>query len=333
MNNDTYSKAGVDIDKGNVFVSKIKLLVQQQNRRKEVIGDIGGFGALFSFDTRKYNNPVLVSATDGVGTKMMIAQVMNKHDTIGQDLVAMCVNDILCHGAEPLFFLDYFATGKLEIKAAYEVIVSIAKACDEANVSLIGGETAEMPAMYKKDEYDLAGFCVGVVEKEKILPTKNIEAGDVLIGLESNGIHANGFSLVRKILSDTNIKLTELSPWGNKSWGEVLLEPTQIYVKPILSVTNLIKGVAHITGGGISENILRILPDDLDFCLEYKNWPEIFLWLQDGGNLTKKEMLRVFNCGIGAVIITKENKADKVMKKLNQCYDCHAKYLGYIIKK
>ena len=268
MTKNTYASAGVDINNGNQLVSNIKSLAKRTHRN-EVMSTIGSFGSLFSIDTQKYKEPVMVSGTDGVGTKLMIAHKTGKHDTIGIDLVAMCANDILCHGAEPLFFLDYFATGKLEVNAAVEVIAGIAQGCKEANMALIGGETAEMPGMYSAGEYDLAGFALGIVEKESILPKGNIKAGDILLGCNSSGLHSNGFSLVRKILADLKIDVHDQSPWQNKSWGEILLEPTALYVKPVLATLDKIKGLAHITGGGCLFDIINF---HLDWLVERKDW-------------------------------------------------------------
>ena len=330
MKGNTYSAAGVNIEQGNRLVNNIKSLVKSTNRQ-EVMSNIGGFAGLFSLDMQKYKEPILVSGTDGVGTKLMVAQQIGKHDTIGIDLVAMCANDILCHGAEPLFFLDYFATGKLEVTAAEEVISGIVRGCKETNMALIGGETAEMPGMYKPNEYDLAGFCLGVVEKAHILPRKDIQAGDILIGCASSGLHSNGFSLVRKVLSQLNIDLCTQSPWQNKMWGEILLEPTALYVKPILSVMENIKGIAHITGGGMTENIPRILPDGMQFTLDYDNWPEIFLWLQEEGRISKEEMLKVFNCGIGMVLVVDKNNLSSVIEQLKK-HNVATQTIGEVVK-
>ncbi|MBQ4875089.1 MAG: phosphoribosylformylglycinamidine cyclo-ligase [Rickettsiaceae bacterium H1] len=328
MKKNAYAQAGVDIEKGNELTNEIKPLAQN-TYRQEVLGNIGGFGSLFSLDTKKYRNPILVSGTDGVGTKLMIAQATDNHTYIGKDLVGMCVNDVLCQGAEPLFFLDYFAVNKLDISVTKKVISGMAEACKEANVSLIGGETAEMPGMYEGNKYDLAGFCVGVVERNNILPKKNIEAGDIIIGLKSNGLHSNGFSLVRNILQKLKINLHDLSPWGQNSWLEILLQPTRIYVKPVLSIIKHVKGLAHITGGGMIENIPRILPKNLTFSLEYDDWPEIFLWLQKEGKITTKEMLTVFNCGIGMAIVVARNEFDNVMTKLKDL-KVDAEKIGYM---
>ena len=332
MNKNTYSQAGVDINKGNELVNNIKSLVNRTNRAG-LMSDIGGFSGLFPLDSRKYKNPVLVSGTDGVGTKLMIAQAVNKHETIGIDLVAMCANDVLCQGAVPLFFLDYFATGKLEISTARKVISGITNGCEEAGMVLIGGETAEMPGMYENNKYDLAGFCVGIVEHSKILPKQNIKPSDVLIGIKSSGLHSNGFSLVRKILKQLNIKLTDTSPWKRKSWEEILLSPTSIYVKSVLPILEHVKGIAHITGGGMIENIPRILPKELNFSLSYKNWPEIFLWLQQEGNIEKEEMLKVFNCGVGMVLVSEKNKSSEIIARLNKDEKVYAEEIGYVTLK
>ncbi|WP_253299854.1 phosphoribosylformylglycinamidine cyclo-ligase [Wolbachia endosymbiont of Chironomus riparius] len=303
----TYAKSGVNLESYNKLIKKIKPIAKG-TARKEVISEIGSFSALFDFATlsKQYDHPVLVSSTDGVGTKLLIAQEINKHDTIGVDLVAMCVNDLLAQGATPLFFLDYFATGTLSEKVLLDVMQSIAEGCKKANIALIGGETAEMPGMYGNNHYDLAGFVVGVVDKSKILPNYNImEEGDYIIGLQSSGIHSNGFSLVRQIFKDLNISYSDLSPWDNKSWGEILLEPTKIYVDCLLPIMSLVKGIAHITGGGLLDNISRVLPENLFVNIDTDSWkwPDVFLWLKEAGNVAKDEMLKTFNCGIGIALI------------------------------
>ena len=303
MTNLTYKDAGVDIDAGDALVERIKPYVKQTERR-EVLGDIGGFGALFEIPLDRFQQPVLVSGTDGVGTKLKLAMELQHHDTIGIDLVAMCVNDVLAHGAEPLFFLDYYATGQLSVEMALKVIQGIAVGCKQAGCSLVGGETAEMPGMYHGEDYDLAGFCVGIVEKSKIIQPKLVKPGDVLLGLASSGLHSNGFSLVRKILSDSNSK-------PDKS----LLTPTKIYVKSILQLLKEIPvhGIAHITGGGLPENLPRVLPDYTCASIHINSWkrPEIFNWLQRQGNIADSEMLRTFNCGIGMVICVEAKDLDK----------------------
>lgn len=315
MTMSTYSKSGVNLKLYNKLIKKVKPIAEGTTK-KEVISEIGSFSALFDFSalSKKYDSPVLVSSTDGVGTKLLIAQETNKHDTIGIDLVAMCVNDLLAQGATPLFFLDYFATGTLSESTLLSVMQGIAEGCKQAKVALVGGETAEMPGMYNNNHYDLAGFVVGVVDKSQILPNCSaMEKGDYIIGLKSNGIHSNGFSLVRHIFKNLGINYNDLSPWNNKSWGDVLLEPTKIYVESLLSVTSLVKGIAHITGGGLVENISRILPEGLsaDIDIDSWKWPDIFLWLQSEGNIVESEMLSTFNCGIGmALIISPKNLQD-----------------------
>lgn len=311
----TYKKAGVNIEEGNRFVNIISPLVRK-TFRTEVMADIGSFSALFKLNKKKYRNPVLVSGTDGVGTKLKIAFMADRHDTVGIDLVAMCVNDILTSGAEPLFFLDYFATGKLKPEKAAEVIKGITEGCIEAGCSLIGGETAEMPGFYAKGEYDLSGFVVGVVEREKIIDGAKIKEGDAVIGITSNGLHSNGFSLVRKIFFDLkrmNLK-TVLKETGI-SLGEELLKPTRIYVNAFNALKNKvdIKGMAHITGGGISGNLSRILPKGLDAVIIKKSWPEqpIFEIIKRFGNLSDKEMMKTFNMGIGYVLVVDRNSGKK----------------------
>ncbi|QXK91747.1 phosphoribosylformylglycinamidine cyclo-ligase [Neoehrlichia mikurensis] len=309
----TYQDSGVNIKNANKLVKNIQAIAKS-TARVEVIGDIGGFGGLFDLSIiKKYNNPVLVSSTDGVGTKLCIAQEVNNHQSIGIDLVAMCINDILCHGAEPLFFLDYFATGKLDNNIALQIINGIVQGCKKSNVTLIGGETAEMPGMYSDTKYDLAGFAVGIVEKEKILPIKNsINPDDVILGLPSSGIHSNGFSLIRKILQDFNISYNDKCPWHNSSWADVLLTPTYIYTKYILPIFHLVKGISHITGGGFIENIPRILPENLAANIFLDSWkkPPIFNWIEKIGNISQREMLNTFNYGIGMVIIASKKNAE-----------------------
>lgn len=305
----TYRDAGVDIDAGDALVEKIKPLAQR-TMRPEVLGGIGGFGALVEV-SKKYKNPVMVAGTDGVGTKLKLAFRLKKHDTIGIDLVAMSVNDILVSGAEPIFFLDYFACSKLDVGVAASVVQGIAAGCEQANCSLIGGETAEMPGMYDPNEYDLAGFAVGLVEKDRIIDGKSIVAGDAIIGLASSGPHSNGFTLIRKVIAVSSADLFEKFD-DTRTLGQALLEPTRIYVRPVLEVMAKleVKGVAHITGGGLTENIPRVLPDNTAARLEKSRWkrPRIFDWLQKHGNIEDAEMHRTFNCGIGmAVVVAKEN--------------------------
>ena len=316
----TYKDSGVDITAGDDLVQKIKPLAKK-TLRDGVINGIGGFGALFEI-SKKYQEPVLVSGTDGVGTKLKLAFALNKHDTVGQDLVAMSVNDILVQGAESLFFLDYFACGKLNVNVAADVVAGIAKGCELAGCALIGGETAEMPDMYPDGEYDLAGFAVGVVEKSKIINGKNIKNSDVILGLASSGVHSNGYSLVRKIVEISGVDLKSAEKFdGEKTLAQAILEPTKIYVKPVLAAINAdvkIKGIAHITGGGLSENIPRILPENVIAELQYKNWvrPKIFDWLQQNGNIADAEMARTFNCGIGLILVVAAEEVAKLTQIL-----------------
>jgi phosphoribosylformylglycinamidine cyclo-ligase len=300
----SYKDAGVDIDAGNAVVERIKPLVER-TRRPEVLAGLGGFGSLFALPPGKYHEPVLVSGTDGVGTKLKLAQSLNRHEGIGIDLVAMCVNDVLVQGAEPLFFLDYFATGKLHVETTVAVVASIARGCELAGCALVGGETAEMPDMYPPGEYDLAGFCVGVVERARLLSPDRVRAGDVLLGIASSGPHSNGYSLIRKIISQSGASLTEA--FGAGTLADALLAPTTIYVKPILALLAQfqINAMAHITGGGLSENIIRVVPEGLGLKIDSKTWtqPEIFRWLQQQGQVSDAEMWRTFNCGIGFVLI------------------------------
>jgi phosphoribosylformylglycinamidine cyclo-ligase len=300
----SYKDAGVDIDAGNALIERIKPHAKR-TLRPGVLSGLGGFGALFELPLDRYKKPVLVSGTDGVGTKLKLALEMGKHDTIGIDLVAMCVNDIIVTGAEPLFFLDYYATGKLDIDIAADVIKGIADGCQQAGAALSGGETAEMPGMYADDDYDLAGFSVGVVEKSNILDGSDVKEGDILLGLASSGPHSNGYSLIRKILSQSGELLD--SPCGNTSLGNALLMPTKIYVKPLLSLLQqqTIHALAHITGGGLLDNIPRILPAHTDAHIDTSRWkrPAVFRWLADAGNISETEMLRTFNCGIGMVAV------------------------------
>ncbi len=312
----SYRDAGVDIDAGEALVHQIKS-VSQRTRRAEVLNDLGGFGALFSLP-KGLTEPVLVAGTDGVGTKLRLAIEASQHHGVGIDLVAMCVNDLIVQGAEPLFFLDYYATGKLDVDVAKDVVSGIGEGCIQAGCSLIGGETAEMPGMYQQDDYDLAGFCVGVVERDKIIDGSRINQDDVLIALASSGPHSNGFSLIRKVLAVSNSSTdTRL---GNKTLGEHLLEPTRIYIKPLL---NLIREVpvhamAHITGGGLLDNIPRVLPDHTKAIVDVESWrwPEIFNWLQQNGNIATREMYRTFNCGVGMVVVVPAQHAEDCLSLL-----------------
>lgn len=313
----SYRDAGVDIDAGDQLVENIKPYAKR-TMRPEVLSGIGGFGGLVEI-SKKYKEPVLVSGTDGVGTKLKLAFELNRHDTVGIDLVAMSVNDILVQGAEPLFFLDYFACGKLNVPEATEVIKGIATGCEQAGCALIGGETAEMPGMYPIGEYDLAGFAVGVVEKANIITGADIVAGDAVLGLASNGAHSNGYSLIRKILhlteSDYNAPFD-----GGRSLGDVVMAPTRIYVKPLLKLmaAQTVKGMAHITGGGISENVPRVLPDNVVAQIDAASWqlPKLFQWLQAEGNVDAQEMYRTFNCGIGMVVIVAADQAEAAIALL-----------------
>ncbi len=312
----SYRDAGVDIDAGDRLVERIKPLAAR-TRRDGVLAGIGGFGALFELG-KKYRDPVLVSGTDGVGTKLKLAFQLNRHDTIGIDLVAMSVNDILVQGAEPLFFLDYFACGKLDVAVATRVIAGVATGCEQAGCALIGGETAEMPGMYAPGEYDLAGFAVGVVEKSAIIDGRTITSGDVVIGLASSGLHSNGYSLVRKLLADRNVDLSMRV--GDQTLADALMAPTRIYVRSLraLMASLPVKGMAHITGGGLTENIPRILPEGMAAFLERKAWvaPPVFDWLQAAGNIAAAEMARTFNCGIGMVVIVAREHADAALANL-----------------
>lgn len=316
----TYSDAGVDIDKANDFVSQIKGIVKK-TPRTGVMGEIGGFGGLFSLNAELYERPVLVSSTDGVGTKLKIAFMMEKHDTVGIDLVAMCVNDIAVHGAKPLFFLDYLATGKLDTHQALSIVEGIAEGCLQANCALIGGETAEMPDMYAPGEYDLAGFTVGIVDNDKIVDGSEIGVGHLLIGIGSSGLHSNGFSLVRKICFDIlKMKIDDHVPELGKTIGEELLTPTRIYSETIRSLIRdlPIHGFAHITGGGITDNLVRVIPEACDAVIQTQNWevPHIFQFLKEAGNISQEEMFRTFNNGIGMIAVVPENAADEVILRL-----------------
>ena len=314
----TYRDAGVDIDAGERLVKNIKPLAKKTNR-PGLLGGLGGFGALFEIP-KTFKNPVLVTGTDGVGTKLKLANELNRHDTIGIDLVAMSVNDILVQGAEPLFFLDYFSCGKLNVDLATSVIGGIARGCEISNCALIGGETAEMPGMYPGDEYDLAGFAVGAVEKEKILTGAEIDAGDTILGLASSGAHSNGYSLIRKIIASSGTDLNEKI--GDRTLADLVLEPTRIYVPSVLKAlkTDTIKGLAHITGGGLVENIPRILPDHTVAEIQLGSWsyPALFDWLQGAGNVEVLEMNRVFNCGIGMVVICDKSNSTALKELLSK---------------
>lgn len=314
----TYKNAGVDIDVANSFVERIKPLVKMTSRR-EVRGGIGGFGGAFALDMNRYKNPLLIGATDGVGTKLKIAQLMGRHNTVGIDLVAMSVNDVVVQGAEPLFFLDYIAVGKLNEEVATQLVAGVVEGCRQAQCALLGGETAEMPGMYGVDEYDLAGFCVGAVEREALIDGSKIVAGDVIIGLASSGLHSNGFSLVRRVLLHGGNKGLEKNvPEFGKTLGEELLTPTRIYVSSLLAAREGIKGLAHITGGGFLDNIPRVLPQSLGALINKDSWeiPPIFSLVMATGGVEPAEMFRTFNMGIGMVIIVAPEFADGTMRIL-----------------
>ena len=314
----SYKDAGVDIDAGNALVANIKSIARR-TRRPEVMGGIGGFGALCRIP-EGYSKPVLVSGTDGVGTKLRLAMQLGIHDTIGIDLVAMCVNDLVVAGAEPLFFLDYYATGKLDVSTATQVVSGIGAGCEQAGCALVGGETAEMPGMYEGEDYDLAGFCVGVVEEDSIIDGSRVQPGDALIGLASSGAHSNGYSLIRKILevsgADTSAAL------DGRTLGEALLAPTRIYVKPLLALMKHcdVRALAHITGGGLLENIPRVLPEGCRATLDTTSWeePELFRWLARAGNVERQEMYRTFNCGIGMVVCVPQADCDRAIAFLQE---------------
>jgi phosphoribosylformylglycinamidine cyclo-ligase len=316
----SYRDAGVDIDAGDALVEAIKPHAARTHR-PGVLAGLGGFGGLFEIPPGRYREPVLVSGTDGVGTKLKLAVELGRHDTIGIDLVAMCVNDVLVLGAEPLFFLDYYATGRLDTEVASRVIAGIAEGCVQAGCALIGGETAEMPGMYAKDDYDLAGFCVGVVEKSRIIDGSQVRANDTLIAIAASGPHSNGYSLIRKIVKARKAALDQA--FGDTTLGAALLTPTRIYVKAILAVLAElpVHALAHITGGGLPGNVPRVLPEGTRAVLDSRAWkrPAIFDWLQDGGNVELDEMYRTFNCGIGMLLALAPKDADRALQLLSQC--------------
>ncbi len=319
----TYSQAGVDIDAGNALVKRISPLVKA-TRRPGADSDIGGFGGLFDLKGAGFKDPVLVAANDGVGTKLKIAIDTNVHNGVGIDLVAMCVNDLVVQGAEPLFFLDYFATGALDVDMATDVVAGIAEGCKISGAALIGGETAEMPGMYAAGDYDLAGFAVGAAERGTLLPSKDLGEGDVLLGLASSGVHSNGFSLVRKIVEVSGLTWADKAPFdADKTLGEALMEPTRIYVKPLLAAikeTNGIKALAHITGGGLPENLPRVLPEGLAARIDLSSIvpPAVFGWLAETGSIAQFEMLRTFNCGVGMVVAVAADRAEAVREVLER---------------
>ena len=325
----TYKDAGVDIDAGSALVDRIKPLVER-TQRPEVLAGLGGFGGLFALPPDKYREPVLVSGTDGVGTKLMLARHLNRHDTIGIDLVAMCVNDVLVQGAEPLFFLDYFGCGQLDVDVATNVVAGIAEGCHQAGAALIGGETAEMPDMYPDGEYDLAGFCVGAVERSEMIDGSTIAEGDALIGIASSGAHSNGYSLIRKVL-----EIAGDAQIGGRTADEVLLEPTRIYVKSVLALMEkvTIKGLSHITGGGISENLPRVLPENLHAAVDTSSWQPgpIFDWLAEHGNISDVEMRRTFNCGVGMIVAVADADLITALATLESLGE-HAWQIGQVVK-
>ncbi|CAB1276487.1 phosphoribosylformylglycinamidine cyclo-ligase [Candidatus Nitrosacidococcus tergens] len=310
----SYRSAGVDIDAGNRLVDQIRPAAARTTR-PEVLAGLGGFASLFELPIHRYQNPILVASTDGVGTKLKLAIQLGVYDTIGTDLVAMCVNDIIVQGAEPLFFLDYYATGKLNIDEASQVIHGISHGCTLAGAALVGGETAEMPGIYQGNDYDLAGFCVGIVEKNALIDGSEVQLGDNLIGIASSGPHANGYSLIRKIIEQGNWSLD--TSFDNQTLGSVLITPTRIYVKPLLELFSKVQvhAVAHITGGGLLENLPRVLPIQLSAEINISKWviPSIFRWLQQQGNLSKEELYRTFNCGIGMVVCVSEAETEKTL--------------------
>ncbi|HAU4897910.1 phosphoribosylformylglycinamidine cyclo-ligase [Aeromonas hydrophila] len=327
----SYKDAGVDIDAGNALVERIKG-VSKRTRRPEVLGGLGGFGALCQIPAG-YKEPVLVSGTDGVGTKLRLAIDLKKHDTVGIDLVAMCVNDLIVQGAEPLFFLDYYATGKLDVDTAAAVVTGIGAGCEQSGCALVGGETAEMPGMYEGEDYDIAGFCVGVVEKSEIIDGSKVGEGDALIALAASGPHSNGFSLVRKILEVSKADVQQ--PLGDTTLANALLEPTRIYVKPVLKLIKEceIHALSHITGGGFWENIPRVLPANTKAVIDEQSWqwPAVFSWLQQAGNVTRHEMYRTFNCGVGMIIALPADQLEKALTLLKAEGE-NAWHIGHIAK-
>ncbi|MBT4553671.1 MAG: phosphoribosylformylglycinamidine cyclo-ligase [Candidatus Thioglobus sp.] len=312
MSSLTYQDSGVDITKGNELIERIKPIAKS-TAREGVLAGLGGFGAMFELPINKYKNPVLISGTDGVGTKLKVAEMLNKHNTIGIDLVAMCVNDLIVQGAEPLFFLDYYATGKLNTEVAVSVISGIGEGCKQSGCALIGGETAEMPGMYQGEEYDLAGFCVGIADKDKVIDGSKVTSGDHIIALGSSGPHSNGYSLIRKVLEQSSPTEEQLN---------ALIEPTKIYVKSVLSLIEKfpMHAISHITGGGLLENIPRVLPKNLAAKLDSNSWqlPNIFNWLQEQGNIDIMEMYRVFNCGVGMVIVLPKSESNQAINHLKE---------------
>ena len=324
MSSLTYKDSGVDITKGNQLIEKIKPIAKS-TIRQGVLAGLGGFGAMFEIPLDKYKNPVLISGTDGVGTKLKVAEMLKKHDTIGIDLVAMCVNDLIVQGAEPLFFLDYFATGSLNPEIATSVIEGIGEGCRQSGCALIGGETAEMPGMYSGDDYDLAGFCVGIVEKDRIIDGTKVSEGDHIVALSSSGPHSNGYSLIRKVIEKSAPTPDQLN---------LLIEPTRIYVRSILSLLSTlpVHAISHITGGGLLENIPRVMPSHLSAKLDSTSWtqPEIFQWIQNQGNIDSAEMYRVLNCGVGMVVIISKESSSQAIEHLSACGE-NAWLIGEVI--
>ena len=327
----TYANSGVNVAKAEKLIQDFNKT--NSNKSPNVISGIGGFSGLYKLDIRKLKNPIIVSSTDGVGTKLKLAQLINKHNYIGQDLVAMCANDIITSGATPLFFLDYLATGKINLKLHQTVLKSIRAACKKINVPLIGGETAEMPGMYNKDEYDLAGFCVGIIDKKNIINTDNIKKGNIILGLNSSGIHSNGYSLINKLISSKRLSLKK--KFGSKTLQDILIKPTKLYVDIIHQIKNKVRinGIANITGGGLTGNIPRIIPAGLQAEISLNNWkiPKVFSYIQEQANLNTKEMLKTLNCGIGMIIIINKKelvKTKNLLRRLSSGY----KIIGYISK-
>jgi len=331
-----YTAAGVNIEEGNRFVGRIKEMVKS-TFTPGVATDIGGFGGLFKPEITGMEAPMLVAGTDGVGTKLKVAFMFDKHDTVGIDLVAMSVNDVLVQGATPLFFLDYFATGKLESGVAETVVSGVCEGCRQSGCALLGGETAEMPGFYPDGEYDLSGFAVGIVDTPKMVTGKDVAPGDVMIGLASSGAHSNGWSLIRKLYGESGLKGGDTFPGTNKTVAEVMLEPTKLYVKSVLEVMEsvTIKGMVHVTGGGFYDNIPRVLPDNVVAQVEFGSWPmlPIFDWIKEQGDLSWPEMLQIFNCGIGYILILDPADADKVMDILDRHDDIDAYRIGEIIER
>jgi phosphoribosylformylglycinamidine cyclo-ligase len=331
----TYAQAGVDIDAGDALVEAIKPLAKS-TARPGADASLGGFGGLFDLKAAGFKDPLLVAGTDGVGTKLKVAIESSIHDTVGIDLVAMSVNDIVVQGAEPLLFLDYFATGKLDVAMATDVVKGIAEGCRQAGCALVGGETAEMPGMYARGDYDLAGFAIGAVERDQVLPRRDMVEGDVVLGLSSSGVHSNGFSLVRRIVAESGLSYDAPAPFAKgESLGRALLAPTRIYVKSALALIRQsdVKGFAHITGGGLTENAPRVVPDDFDIEIDLGAWPSppLFQWLARSGGVDEREMLRTFNCGIGMIAIVPADKVDEAMRVLTTAGE-HVYGIGKLIK-